>query len=229
MFYYAQAQMPVANALTLFYVSPFFISIFSMFLLGEKISLVRWVIIFLGFSGVYFIANPNFEEFNYINLLPVLCALFYGLFMVLTKKYSTTESSFVQIFYLSMCSLITTGVLGLIIGDGKYYTNSNVSMNYLSRSWNFMDGGDIGLMLLSAFCGFIGTVFLINAYRIGDPSRITVFEYSGLIPTMLLGFIIWNDIPTNKTWLGILIIIGCGLYLFNKENSIPDKSPQEIN
>jgi drug/metabolite transporter (DMT)-like permease len=229
MFYYAQAQMPVANALTLFYVSPFFISIFSMFLLGEKISLVRWVIIFLGFSGVYFIANPNFKEFNYINLLPVLCALFYGLFMVLTKKYSTTESSFVQIFYLSMCSLITTGVLGLIIGDGKYYTNSNVSMNYLSRSWNFMDGGDIGLMLLSAFCGFIGTVFLINAYRIGDPSRITVFEYSGLIPTMLLGFIIWNDIPTNKTWLGVLIIIGCGLYLFNKENYIPDKSPQEIN
>ena len=229
MFYYAQAQMPVANALILFYVSPFFISILSIFLLGEKIGLVRWVIIFLGFSGVYFIANPNFEEFNYINLLPVLCALFYGLFMVLTKKYSTTESSFAQIFYLSIGSLITTGVFGLIIGDGKYYTNSNVSMNYLSRSWNFMDAGDIGLMLLSALCGFIGTVFLINAYRIGDPSRITVFEYSGLIPTMLLGFIIWNDIPTNKTWLRVLIIIGCGLYLFKKENSFPDKSPQEIN
>ena len=229
MFYYAQTQMPVANALTLFYVSPFFITILSMFLLGEKIDLVRWVIIILGFSGVYFIANPNFEEFNYINLLPVLCALFYGIFMVLTKKYSTTESSFAQIFYLSVGSLITTGVLGLIIGDGQYYTNSNVNMNYLSRSWNFMDAGDIGLILLSALCGFIGTVFLINAYRIGDPSRITVFEYSGLIPTMLLGFLIWNDIPTNKTWLGVLIIIGCGLYLFNKENSFPDNSPQEIN
>ena len=229
MFYYAQTQMPVANALTLFYVSPFFITILSMFLLGEKIDLVRWVIIILGFSGVYFIANPNFEEFNYINLLPVFCALFYGLFMVLTKKYSTTESSFAQIFYLSLGSLIISGVLGLILGDGKYYTNSNVSMNYLSRSWNFIDAGDIGLMLLSALSGFIGTVFLINAYRVGDPSRITVFEYSGLIPTMLLGFIIWNDIPTNKTWLGVLIIIGCGLYLFKKENSFPDKLPQEIH
>ena len=86
MFYYSQTQMPVANALTLFYVSPFFITILSMFLLGEKIDLVRWVIIILGFSVVYFIANPNFEEFNYINLLPVLCALFYGIFMVFTKK-----------------------------------------------------------------------------------------------------------------------------------------------
>ena len=207
MFYYSQTQMPVANALTLFYVSPFFITILSMFLLGEKIDLVRWVIIILGFSGVYFIANPNFEEFNYINLLPVLCALFYGIFMVFTKKYSTTESSFAQLFYLSLGSLIISGVLGLIVGDGKYYTNSNVSMNYLSRSWNFIDAGDIGLMLLSALCGFIGTVFLINAYRIGNPSRITPFEYSGLIPTMMLGYLIWDDIPTKNTWLGILIII----------------------
>ena len=224
MFYYAQTQMPVANALTLFYVSPFFITILSMFLLGEKIDLDRWVIIILGFSGVYFIANPNFEEFNYINLLPVLCALFYGIFMVLTKKYSTTESSFAQIFYLSLGSLIISGVLGLIVGDGKYYTNSNVSMNYLSRSWNFIDAGDIGLMLLSALCGFIGTVFLINTYRIGNPSRITPFEYSGLIPTMMLGYLIWDDIPTINTWIGILIIIGCGLYLFYLENSFSDKS-----
>ena len=210
--------------LTLFYVSPFFITILSMFLLGEKIDFVRWVIIILGFSGVYFIANPNFEEFNYINLLPVLCALFYGIFMVFTKKYSTTESSFAQIFYLSLGSLIISGVLGLIVGDGKYYTNSNVSMNYLSRSWNFIDAGDIGLMLLSALCGFIGTVFLINAYRIGNPSRITPFEYSGLIPTMMLGYLIWDDIPTINTWIGILIIIGCGLYLFYRENSFSDKS-----
>ena len=112
--------------------------------------------------------------------------------------------------------MIISRVLGLIVGDGKYYTNSNVSMNYLSRSWNFIDAVDIGLMIISALCGFIGTVFLINAYRIGDPSRITVLEYSGLIPTI-------------NTWIGILIIIGCGLYLFYRENSIPDKSPQEIN
>ena len=92
-----------------------------------------------------------------------------------------------------------------------------------------MDAGDIRLMLLSALCGIVGTFLLINSYRIGDSSRITVFEYSGLIPTMLIGFIIWNDIPTNKTWLGVLIINGCGLYLFNIENSFPDKSPQEIN
>ena len=131
-----------------------------MFLLGEQIGLVRWVIIFLGFTGVYFIANPNFEEFNYINLLLVFCALFYGLFMVLTKKYSTTESSFAQIFYLSVGSLITTGVLGLIIGDGQYYTNSNVNMNYLSRSWNFMDAGDIGLMSTFRIVWFYWYCFL---------------------------------------------------------------------
>jgi hypothetical protein len=76
-----------------------------------------------------------------------------------------------------------------------------------------VDAGDIRLMLLSALCGFIGTVFLINAYRIGDSSRITLFAYSGLIPKMLLGFIIWNDIPKknlvrsiNYYWMWIISI-----------------------
>ena len=84
-------------------------------------------------------------------------------------------------------------------------------------------------MLLSASCGFIGTVFLINAHRKGEPSRITLFEYSGLIASILLGFIIWNDIPKDKNRLSVLIIIECRLYLSNKEYFFPDKSLQEIN
>jgi len=224
MFYYSQTQMPVANALTLFYVSPFFITILSMFLLGEKIDLVRWVIIILGFSGVYFITNPNFQEFNYINLLPVLCAMCYGVFMVLTKKYSTTESSFAQLFYLSLGSLLASGILGLIVGDGKFFSNNSVSMNYMLREWNFTNTGEIVLIVISALCGCIGSFLLLSAYRIGNPSRITPFEYSGLIPTIMLGYLIWDDIPTKNTWIGILIIIGCGLYLFYRENSFSDKS-----
>ena len=144
--------------------------------------------------------------------------------MVLTKKYSTTESSFSQLFYLSLGSLLASGILGLILGDGKFFSNNNVSMNYLLREWNFTNTGDIVLILISASCGSIGFFLLLSAYRIGNPSRITPFEYSGLIPTMLLGYLIWDDIPSKNTWIGILIIIGCGLYLFYRENSFSDKS-----
>ena len=52
--------MPIANDLTLFYVSPFFITIFSIVLLNEKIKLYRWLLMIVGFSGVYFVANPEF-------------------------------------------------------------------------------------------------------------------------------------------------------------------------
>ena len=224
LFYYAQSQMPVANALTLFYVSPFFITILSMFVIGEKINLGHWVIIIFGFSGVYFITTPEFQKFNYINLLPVLCAMCYGVFMVLTKKYSTTESSFSQLFYLSLGSLLASGILGLIVGDGKFFSNNNVSMNYMLREWNFTNTGDIVLILISALCGCIGCFLLLSAYRIGNPSRITPFEYSGLIPTMLLGYLIWDDIPSKNNWIGYLIIVGCGLYLFFRKNYFSDKS-----
>ena len=144
--------------------------------------------------------------------------------MVLTKKYSTTESSFAQLFYLSLGSLLASGILGLIVGDGNFFSNNSVSMNYMLREWNFTNTGDIVLIVISASCGCIGSFLLLNAYRIGNPSRITPFEYSGLIPTMMLGYLIWDDIPTINTWIGILIIIGCGLYLFYRENSFSDKS-----
>ncbi len=91
-------------------------------------------------------------------------------------------------------------------------------MNYLLRLWNFSDAGSIVLILISALCGSIGAFFLLLAYRTGNPSVSTPFKNTGLISTMLLGFIIWNDIPTKTTRLGKFLIVGCGLYLVFKEN-----------
>mgnify|MGYP001279082246 CR=1 FL=1 len=197
LFYYAQTQMPVANALTLFYVSPFFITIFSIVLLNEKIKLYRWLLMIVGFCGVYFVSNPEFEEFNYINLFPVFCAAFYGIFMVLTKLYSKNESSFSQLLFLNLGFMINSGLFGLIAGDGKYYiNNNNLSMNFMLRAWDFSDINSLILILISGLSGSVGWILLILAYRTGSPSKITPFEYTGLIPTMLLGFIIWNDVST---------------------------------
>ena len=75
-FYYAQTQMPVSNALTLFYLSPFFATIISLIFLKEKIDLSRWLIMTVGFSGIYFVEKPKFKELKFINLLPVICVFF---------------------------------------------------------------------------------------------------------------------------------------------------------
>src|SRR5690606_8288092 len=75
------------------FASPFLISIFAVPILGERISLRRWAAIALGFFGVLLITRPGFGEFHPAMLAAVGSAVFYGLYVVMTRLLSATESS----------------------------------------------------------------------------------------------------------------------------------------
>ena len=87
-FFISLTFMPLATANALFFSSPFFVSIFAKFFLKEFIGIRRWSAIVFGFIGVYVVLNPNFSEFEYKNLLPVLSAFLYASSMVITKYTS---------------------------------------------------------------------------------------------------------------------------------------------
>ena len=81
-FFISLTYMPLATANALFFSCPFFVSIFAKFFLKEFIGIRRWSAILFGFMGVYIVLNPNFENFEYRNLLPVLCAFCYAASML---------------------------------------------------------------------------------------------------------------------------------------------------
>ena len=78
--------MPLRTATALFFVTPFLITIFAHFFLKEEIGPRRWTAIAVGFIGVYITLNPDFNNFNYLSLLPILCAFCYSLSMIIIKK-----------------------------------------------------------------------------------------------------------------------------------------------
>ncbi|MBT3776972.1 MAG: EamA family transporter [Pelagibacteraceae bacterium] len=79
--------MSLPQAVTLFFVSPFFVTISSKFIIGEKIGPYRWSAIFIGFLGVYLVLDPDFSNFNFYSLFPIFCAFFYALTVVIQKKH----------------------------------------------------------------------------------------------------------------------------------------------
>jgi drug/metabolite transporter (DMT)-like permease len=79
-FFISITYMQLATANALFFSCPFFVSIFAKFFLKEFIGIRRWSAIAFGFMGVLIVLNPNFSDFEYRNLLPVLSALFYAAF-----------------------------------------------------------------------------------------------------------------------------------------------------
>ena len=83
MFFISLTYLSLAVATALYFSTPFFMSIFAKTLLRENIGYRRWLAIFFGFIGVYIILNPNFSNFDFKNLLPLLCAFFYALLCIL--------------------------------------------------------------------------------------------------------------------------------------------------
>ena len=84
-FFISLTYMPLATANALFFSCPFFVSIFAKFFLKEFIGIRRWSAIVFGFIGVFIVLDPNFSDFKYKSLLPVVCAFFYAASMTITK------------------------------------------------------------------------------------------------------------------------------------------------
>ena len=91
-FYIALTIMPLATATALFFASPFLMTIFAILILKEEVGLRRWLAVIIGFIGVYVILNPDFNNFNYLSLTPVLCAFCYALSMIILKKTSDKDN-----------------------------------------------------------------------------------------------------------------------------------------
>ena len=91
-FYISLTVLPLGTATALFFVTPFLITIFAKFFLKEKIGPRRWLAVIIGFIGVYVILNPDFSNFDYMSLTPILCAFCYSLSMIIIKINSEKDN-----------------------------------------------------------------------------------------------------------------------------------------
>tara|TARA_B110000503_G_scaffold57288_1_gene91702 strand:+ start:1366 stop:2307 length:942 start_codon:yes stop_codon:yes gene_type:complete len=217
-FYFAQSKVPIANAMVLFLVSPFFITIMSIIVFGSLVGISRWITMIIGFSGVIVIAQPEAGEFNFYYLLPVVCAFTYAASMMIAKFTAEKDDVFQQIIFMYLVTATVSGALGLGIGDGRFNTTEYAGYEFLTQGWHFDQIFILWAVFAIGIVGTSGFLLLTTAYRIADPAKVSPFEYSGLIATMLGGFIFWGDIPSMKEALGMMLIVGSGLILFYREH-----------
>lgn len=217
-FYFAQSKVPIANATVLFLVSPFFITIMSIIVFGSLVGVSRWITMIIGFSGVIVIAQPVAGEFNFYYILPVLTAFTYAISMMIAKFTAEKDGLFQQIIYMYLVTATVSGLIGLSIGDGRFNTPEFAGYEFLIQGWHFDQISIVISVLVIGIVGTIAFLLLTNAYRIADPATISPFEYSGLIATMIGGFIFWGDIPSTNETFGMVLIVGSGLILFYRES-----------
>jgi drug/metabolite transporter (DMT)-like permease len=217
-FYFGQSRVPIANATVLFLISPFIITILSIFAFGSLVGYSRWITMMVGFSGVILIARPEVGEFDPYYLYPIASALMYSVSMIIAKITSDKDTVFQQILFMYLVTALISGALGLAIGDGRLDTPEFESIQFMTRAWSF-DGPFIvtGIIAISII-GTLAYLLLTLAYRISDPAKITPFEYTGLLASIVCGYLFWSDVPSPGEAIGMTLIVGSGMFLYYREH-----------
>ena len=218
-FYISLTVLPLGFATALFFVTPFLITIFAHFFLKEEIGIRRWSAVIVGFIGVYITLNPDFNNFNYLSLLPILCAFCYSLSMIIIKKTSEKDSVYTQTFTFYFGAIIFSTIFYFLIGDGQYNTSDHPASQFIFREW-FVDlESSILFMATTGLTATVAFLLLFTAYSIASPAVVSPFEYSILLWSPLIGWIYFNEIPSLNTVIGILIIVSSGIYIFMREKA----------
>lgn len=198
-FFAALKYLPLADATVVFFSSSFILTAISAILLKEKVGIHRWGAVVIGFGGVVIAMNPEGDG-QTLGYLLVLCAAFaYAGIQISGKQLMKQDSVISLVFSFNlMIGLASTAMLPWV---------------WISVSWTV-----ISVILLMALLAVSGHIALTAAFGKAQVSAIAPFEYTSLIWVVLLGYILFEDIPSIQVWLGAAIVISCGLYMIYRES-----------
>ena len=218
-FYISLTFMSLAMANALFFSSPFFISILAMIFLKEKIGIRRWLGISIGFLGVYIVLDPNFDDFNYMKLSPVACALCYAISMTITKYTSDKDNVYTQMSHLYIGAIIISILFFVFTGEGQFNTSSDPTFQFIFREWFSNPSYAWPFIIFMGFVAAVSFYCVFSAYSIASPSAVSLFEYSLIIWSIIVGYLLFKDVPTTRTFIGVALIIGAGIYIYIREKA----------
>ena len=217
LYYFSLSKISLPEAVTLFFVSPFFVTISSKFIMGENIGIYRWSAILIGFIGVYLVLDPNFNDFNIYTLFPIFCAFFYALTVVIQKKTSDKDSLFTQILHTYLSAIVFSIIIYFYVNNLTFTPYQLLEYKFVLISWNIPSLNYFLLLIIIGFTAVIGFFSIFGAYRIGSPSTIAPYEYSLIIWSILFGYFIWNDYLTIKSMAGLSLILIASFFTLYRE------------
>ncbi|MBT7758266.1 MAG: DMT family transporter, partial [Rhodospirillaceae bacterium] len=191
-------RMPLAETIAIAFVGPIFVTALAPVILSERVGWRRWAAVLVGFAGVIVILRPGGGELNWAALLPAGAALCGASRDLLTRGISHGEASGTTLFY----STLGVALAGAVM---------------MPFGWQTPAVGDLGLFALAGLLLSVAHFLHIETFRFAEAAVVAPFKYSSLLWAMVIGFLIWGDIPDSRTLLGAALLVGSGLYIFHRE------------
>jgi len=190
--FFSLKYMPVGEFTAIVMIAPLVITLLAATSLGEKVSPLRWALVFGSFAGTLVIIRPGGDNFDWTLLLPLGLVISNAWFQVLTSRLARTEDPVTMHFY--------TGWVGTLL--------ASLALPFV---WTQLDSWALwGGLVLMGLMGSIGHFMLILAYGRAPAATLTPYLYAQIGFAMLGGWLVFSHMPDRWSLAGIVMIAVCG-------------------
>ncbi len=206
--FYAVSLLPLPNVTAIIFISPLVVLPLAIVFLGESAGIYRWSAVVVGLAGVLVILSPNlFSGVSLDNAAAIgsACALAAALMMAVVvihvRNLTRTEPTGAIVFYFSAFGAL-------------------FALFTLPFGWVMPLGEDVLLLILMGLIGGMGQILITQSYRYAPASTIAPFEYTSMIWSLLLGFLVFGDVPQLVVLFGAAIVISANIFVILRERRL---------
>lgn len=192
-FFGAAKYVGVTEAIAISFVSPLAVTFLAWPLLGERITLVRLASVVIGFAGVLIVIRPGSSVFQWASLMILASAVSYAVYQIVVRRVAAVDSPATTAFYSALgCTAVTSF--------------------FVPFAWKTPDNWqDIAMMLSLGFFGGFGHYCVARAFSYAPANLIAPLNYTQMIGSVIVGYLMFAEIPDFYTWVGSAVIIAAGL------------------
>ena len=194
----ALRKLPLATVVSISFAAPIFTTIFSIFLLSERVGVYRWLAVLVGFIGILVITEPGISELNIYYIFPIIFCLGLSYVAITLRQLSSTE----PVWLISLFFSIAITLMSFL----------TIPFGWVMPSFNHF----IILSFIGIFGG-VSNLWLSQSYKYSEVSLVTPLKYLTLVFAIIFGYFIWDEIPTIKTLVGAFLVIISTLIIFRRE------------
>jgi drug/metabolite transporter (DMT)-like permease len=195
----ALGLLTVADATAINMLSPLLITALGALFLGEDVRWRRWAAIGAGFAGMLLVVRPGGGVFGVGALLALAATFAVAVRDVITRRLPTGVPTVLVTASTLLVLTTLTGIASLILPTAP------------------VRGPTLALLAVAAVLVVLGNIAIIVAFRDTDVSAVSPFRYTVIVWAVIVGYLVFGDLPQGLTWVGIGLIVGSGLYSIYRE------------
>ena len=207
--------LPLADAIAIVFVMPFIMLVLGKYVLNEEVGLRRILACLVGFIGTLFVVQPSFAEVGLPALLPMVVAVVFSFFMLITRQIAK------QVDPISLQA--SSGVLAVVVLLPLLLWGNSAGV--AGTDLTLPQGNTLWLLLLIGVLGTLAHLMMTWSLRFAPSATLAPMQYLEIPIATAIGWLIFSDLPNGLAAIGITITMAAGLYIIYREQAMSRTKP----